>query len=99
MMQEQNKLIFNLIYWKFKTKLVGAKEDIRLRRMAIEEELKLWQKLIVNEFETHIVVATATAAISKETRPQKRLIMKKDDIFDEIALKVMNITLQFAGLY
>lgn len=95
--QEHTKLIFDFTHRKLETDLAAAELNAKVRRVAVEEEAKLQQELIVKELEAWI--ATAVAAIAAPVAaPQKRLLTEENNIIGKARPKVMSITLCFAGL-
>ncbi len=104
MTQEQNKQIFELICRKLEAELATVEEDARQRRVAVKEESKLRQELMVKELEARV----ATAAVATIAPPAKTIVMEDNDIIGEVhqevmnicevPQEVMNITSRFAGL-
>lgn len=70
--------------------------------MAINKaEAELKKELMKKELDAHITVSAvsiiATSTLTFMTT-QKRIIIEKDDIIDEVYVEVKNITLRFASL-
>ncbi len=67
--------------------------------MAVEEESKLQQELMVKESKARMAAAAAfTIVPSGAALPPRKIVIEDDDIIDEVSQEVMNITLCFAGL-
>lgn len=94
MTQEQTESIFEPTRRKLEAELAAAEEESRLRRTAVEEETRLWQELMIKEFDARMAAA-ATAAAAQAPR---RTIVEDDDVIGGVLPEVTNITLRFSGL-
>ena len=92
MTQEQTNLIFDLTRRKLEAELAAAELDVRVRRVAAEEEAKLRRELMVKESEARVAAAIAAAA-APVAAPQRSSLADEDGITGEVPTEVMSITL------